>query len=254
MRAIFISLVLINAVIVVYFVTQPSEWNSAVDDRSRFSHERGGNDSEGLPTLTILPEPLPSPDHLIRKTIIPTPVVSQKEIVSPLVVTPKPVFVEVDQSICQLLGPYVNMMSARHARTRANRLQFDASVRRIKVPANVPIEYWVHIPRQPNRSTAIMILKRLQFDSVDSYLMTRGDNRNAISLGLFRNYDSARRLMRKMSVYGYPIEIQTMRKYKQEYWVELASGREMDGLTKRQIQGGDQQTQWRQSTCSTDTR
>lgn len=241
MRAIFISLVLINAIVAVYYITKPIEPNSLSDHDSQLSQRY----SQGLARLTLLSEQLsiePPPAIVANKS-------NASADVSGIPDAPKLSIANIERNNCLLLGPYGSIMNARHARTRANRLKLDANVKRIKVPANVPVEHWVHIPPQTDRKTAMTILKRLQSQSIDSYLMTRGDNNNAISLGLFRNYDSARRLLRKIAVFGYPVEIQVMRKYKQEYWLELDADTAIDEATKQKIQSRDQQTQWQQSSC-----
>lgn len=50
--------------------------------------------------------------------------------------------------------------------------------------------YWVIIPPQP-REVALRQFRDIQRRGVDSYLVTEGENRNAISLGLFESRESA---------------------------------------------------------------
>lgn len=50
--------------------------------------------------------------------------------------------------------------------------------------------HWVIIPPQP-RDVALRQYRSLQRKGIDSYLVTRGENRNAISLGLFESREAA---------------------------------------------------------------
>lgn len=54
----------------------------------------------------------------------------------------------------------------------------------------LPSLYWVIIPPQPER-VALAQLRKLRERGVDSYLVTQGGNRNAISLGLFESREAA---------------------------------------------------------------
>lgn len=54
----------------------------------------------------------------------------------------------------------------------------------------MPPLYWVIIPPQPEQ-IALAQLKELQKQGVESYLVTEGENRNAISLGLYESREAA---------------------------------------------------------------
>ncbi|WP_341581303.1 hypothetical protein [Marinobacter metalliresistant] len=54
----------------------------------------------------------------------------------------------------------------------------------------LPPLYWVLIPPQP-REVALRQFRDIQRQGIDSYLVTGGENRNAISLGLFEHRKSA---------------------------------------------------------------
>ncbi|SHK90511.1 hypothetical protein SAMN05216369_3548 [Marinobacter antarcticus] len=53
-----------------------------------------------------------------------------------------------------------------------------------------PPLHWVIIPPQPEQ-VALEQLRNLRKQGVDSYLVTQGENRNAISLGLFESLEAA---------------------------------------------------------------
>lgn len=54
--------------------------------------------------------------------------------------------------------------------------------------------HWVIIPPQPE-DRALRLFNDLQRRGIDSYLVTRGENRNAISLGLFQSKEAAERVL-----------------------------------------------------------
>ncbi|MDI9246621.1 hypothetical protein [Marinobacter sp. CHS3-4] len=55
--------------------------------------------------------------------------------------------------------------------------------------------HWVIIPPQPE-DKALSLFNELQRRGIDSYLVTRGENTNAISLGLFQSRDAAERVLK----------------------------------------------------------
>lgn len=58
------------------------------------------------------------------------------------------------------------------------------------VQRELPPLHWVLIPPQP-RGVALSQFRNIQRQGIDSYLVTEGENRNAISLGLFESRESA---------------------------------------------------------------
>lgn len=54
--------------------------------------------------------------------------------------------------------------------------------------------HWIIVPPQPE-AQALRLFKDLQRRGIDSYLVTRGENRNAISLGLFQSKAAANRVL-----------------------------------------------------------
>jgi len=58
----------------------------------------------------------------------------------------------------------------------------------------LPPLHWVIIPPQ-SEDRALALFNDLQRRGIDSYLVTRGENTNAISLGLFQSKDAAERVL-----------------------------------------------------------
>jgi hypothetical protein len=59
-----------------------------------------------------------------------------------------------------------------------------------EVERELPPLHWVLIPPQPE-DVALRQFRDIQRQGIDSYLVTEGENRNAISLGLFESRESA---------------------------------------------------------------
>lgn len=69
---------------------------------------------------------------------------------------------------------------------------------------SVPREplHWVLVPPLENRREGLKLLKALQVRGLDSYLITQGENRNAISLGLFKSLRAAQSVLRQRQEAG----------------------------------------------------
>ncbi|WP_165857703.1 SPOR domain-containing protein [Marinobacter sp. JSM 1782161] len=78
--------------------------------------------------------------------------------------------------------------SRADARAFAKGLNLDDEGIRVEPQREVSSPYhWVLIPPLPGRDAALQRLEELQRGGVDSYLVTEGEYRNAISLGLFES-------------------------------------------------------------------
>ncbi|SFR62019.1 hypothetical protein SAMN04488073_3501 [Marinobacter gudaonensis] len=69
-------------------------------------------------------------------------------------------------------------------------LASEAGFRVEEVERELPPLHWVIIPPQPPE-VALRQFRDIQRQGIDSYLVTQGENRNAISLGLFESRESA---------------------------------------------------------------
>ena len=87
-------------------------------------------------------------------------------------------------------------------------------------------DYWVHIPPLASRDAAIRLLRELQAQKFDSFVITQGELANGISLGLFSKYDSAKTVRRRLMDAGYPVEIKTLSRQPESWWLELNPGAE----------------------------
>ena len=82
--------------------------------------------------------------------------------------------------------------------------------------------YYVLIPALPSRAAGIETLKKLENAGVkDIWLFRAGELNNAISLGLFRHEESARRHADRVAKKGFTTEVRERTSTKERRWLEL---------------------------------
>lgn len=94
--------------------------------------------------------------------------------------------------------------------------------------------YIVYLPPAHSRAAALDRLRELQAKGIDSFILG-GELKNAISLGVFSQRESALRLMDQMHGRGYPVELSSQERTTPTYWLELGpknSGRLTDALAE----------------------
>lgn len=126
------------------------------------------------------------------------------------------------EKLCLLAGPLIERGDARRLIAALQRTDITAEVV-VQTITKAP-NYWVYLEPYETRKAAIAKLKALQLAKVDSYLITQGELANGISLGVFENIDSARRMLERRQGQGYDVKIRELGKKNFEYWVSVAGG------------------------------
>jgi len=98
--------------------------------------------------------------------------------------------------------------------------------------AYVTTQYWVMLPPYDTRRRALQTLRELQARKIDSYLVSSGDFKNAISLGLFSREELAKGVQEKIREAGYPAEIRPKDKQNQRLWVLVVAEQPLENTTK----------------------
>ena len=143
---------------------------------------------------------------------------------------PSPVHQGVDhvdhkkEALCPYVGPYSDEPDAGSLVNVLIGDGYTATAHAVEVSKNV--ESWVLIPPRASRKESLQLLKKLQANKIDSYLVAEGENKNAISLGLFSQPSSAKGVHERMKAAGYAVEIQTLEQLVYEYWVRVDVGNE----------------------------
>ncbi|MFC3854204.1 SPOR domain-containing protein [Salinispirillum marinum] len=98
---------------------------------------------------------------------------------------------------CAFIGRFANAGEAETARIRLSGLEVAVEV----LSSEVPIEplWWVYIPPFINAASAERELRLLNQRNIESFLVSSGEYRNALSLGYFRSRDNAVGLHERLS-------------------------------------------------------
>lgn len=151
-------------------------------------------------------------------------------------------------SRCYSVGPLADRIDAKHLKVRAEALGFNSELRGLATGTS--IEHWVHIPPQANRQQSLRLLRELQGRGIDSYIITQGDLAEGISLGLFRNEDSAQRLTKKMQGMDYNVVIKDVSRGEKELWLEFPQVTQLTEAMRKRVVGEGQSLQWMLTDCS----
>lgn len=125
---------------------------------------------------------------------------------------------------CLALGPFHSSDLIDQVQQRLFSLGIESRERANK--NTQAADYWVHIPSLSSREGAIRLLRELQAQNIDSFVITQGELANGISLGLFSKYESAKSVRRRLINAGYPVEIKTLPQEPESWWLELGVGAE----------------------------
>lgn len=120
---------------------------------------------------------------------------------------------------CYRFGPFSSLKETNEYQSHLDRAGAEWRVQ--AEPVSSRTSFWVYIPAANSRDEALMTLKNLQISGVDSYIVGKGVDANAISLGTFKKIDSANALKEKLSGLGYQAEISEKKDVKNSYWAFL---------------------------------
>lgn len=81
--------------------------------------------------------------------------------------------------------------------------------------------YWVYIPPAASDEESRASLRALQMMGVDSFVVSRGEFVNAVSLGTFQKRDSAEALKEQVIAMGFDVAIQEHTQSKSSVWLYL---------------------------------
>lgn len=219
MRWIFITLVFGNLLLLAYFWQQQNTMTPAVE--TAIELPKGGK--------TI---------QLVKELDYTLPSIEKKA------VTPK------RAALCYVAGPYNEAENATNLLSRAVALGFNGKTKALEVVSDEPSEYWVHVPPRKSREEAMRTLRQLHQKKIDSYVITQGEMADGISVGLFRNKDSAYGLQDQIKSLAIPAEVRVINKNTTEYWVEIVETAQLNEALRTRIQAQDQKMRWELVECS----
>lgn len=186
-------------------------------------------------TLVLLTERLPASTSSAPP---PAPVIAKEK---------SPVHRELDevvvkkQSMCVSVGPYEDEAPGR---AMIKNLAVEGVASELdRIELSKEVQYWVVLPATASRKEAMQSLKNLQAKKIDSYLISSGDLRNAISLGLFSKRQSAQGVLATVQEAGFPAELLEKERIRSEFWVRVRPGQPVENVEKTLetlvVQGGE---------------
>lgn len=147
---------------------------------------------------------------------------------------------------CLAMGPWADFDAAERSRLVNAQIGLVGRVERLSLRKNQL--HWVYLPSYKTREEATQMLKELHYRGVDSFIVTEGEDQNAVSLGYFSNKESAIGLQTKMVNSGYTVELRETWKDLVEYWLvfdvapheqsdskAIYSSAELEGITVMQV-------------------
>lgn len=120
---------------------------------------------------------------------------------------------------CLVVGPFANLVEVDELQQRLFAVGINSQERADENSQEQ--DYWVHIPPLSSRSEAIRLLRKLQAQRIDSFVITQGELANGISLGLYSRRESAKAVSRRLSDAGYGVAIKHLSRVPEQWWLEM---------------------------------
>lgn len=173
-----------------------------------------------IASLTLLAE-LESPP-VIETTEARASLESPPDLAEPATEPPVP---SEPEWLCFTLGPFLEPETAAALAERIRELGLPASERALE--QREVSSYWVFISPRESRAEALSVARQLAQKGVkDYYVVTSGESRNAVSLGLFSEQGRAERRARAIQALGFSPEVEVRYRTKTLIWVDYD---EMEG-------------------------
>lgn len=209
MRWVFIVLLMLNGI---YYTWQHNLADSGYEQQKvEVGAARASNNS-----LVLLAE-APNDIHRENESEVDTTID-----VLPKVGTTIGTLPEDDMPMCWMVGPFDEADQGKAFAARMAALDIMSSV--VTKEVEGPPDYWVHIPSRATRDAALALLRELKARKIDSFLISKGELENGISLGLFSREHRAQAVYDQRKAQGYAVEVQVVPRQKTQIWLVSDQG------------------------------
>lgn len=170
-------------------------------------------------------------------------------------VTPSASGQDTQQTLCWILGPFMEEVTAKQVFTRFQALGMPARLRNVERITG--LDYLVYNGPYVSRADALGKLRLMQELQIDSFLITRGSLNNAISLGLFPRRLQAQALADELAEMGYEVKIREDKQLEMQRWlvVPVAAAEKLPISFWQELEldfnGVDRQQKWCNAIAST---
>ncbi len=122
---------------------------------------------------------------------------------------------------CFTLGPFGEAAQASQASEAIGVLGVEISRR--QGTHRTPKGYWVYLPPSASYKSAQRKVKEMRKKGLqDLFIMGKGANKNAISLGLFKNKSAAEERFHRVKGMGLKAKMETQYRVKKEVWLDMS--------------------------------
>jgi hypothetical protein len=138
---------------------------------------------------------------------------------------------------CYSLGPFEDKQQASLASGILKTAGIDAK-RRLSKDARRKA-YWVLLPPAESREVAQKSVARLkELKVMDYFLVVTGDKTNAVSLGVYSQFESAHRRIKEMQDLGFKPIFEKVELPKREYWLDWPrdGGKSLSESIRKKVQ------------------
>ena len=126
------------------------------------------------------------------------------------------------REVCWMIGPFKEEITGKQVIGRLAAMDISLSLTSLEV-AGAP-DYWVHLEPQVSRKAAIKLLRELQTKNIDSFLITKGELENGISLGFFTRSSLAQQVYEERLKQGYTAKIKEVPRTLTQIWAVFNTG------------------------------
>jgi len=201
MRIFFVFLLLINLLFAAWLYTQPDRQPAEIKPLPA-----------ELKTIQLLKKPPAEAQPSLAENTEP-----EVESSPP----PEPPPVPQPKRHCYTLGPFNEEAELLDVKNQLSEQVGDLQVRRRE--EREPHRYWVFIPPQKNRAQAIAMGQALAKKNVkDYYVVLRGDDINALSLGHFKEKPHADRRLRQLQNLGFDVQTEVIYRQYSLFWLDYS--------------------------------
>ncbi len=130
---------------------------------------------------------------------------------------------------CWQIGPIKDIFTKNQVQNRLQSHAIDIEFKQVE--RSEGLDYWVYLGPFLSQKAALRELRHLQFNKIDSFWISKGELRNAVSLGIFKSQQRAIALQQRYIAKGYDVQIKAIAQTVREYWAILKAD---DGLEERQ--------------------
>jgi len=123
-------------------------------------------------------------------------------------------------SACYTFGPFEEYLQLKSVTSQLRDLNADVIQR--KETKQVVLGHWVYLPSFPTWDDAHKKVTELKDNGIkDIFILARGDLKNAVSLGLFKNEDGAKRRVATLRKLGVKPNVDIQETSKEIVWLDV---------------------------------